>query len=110
MHISSVVPSWGKPIENPRSQSPKGDKLPCHLLFVGLSEAVMHDSDSGIRIDSGMIPLLTGIGIGIKRLENSWNRNRNQAFRVDLESESESDFQCRPGIGIRIGIMKLPEL
>ena len=45
------------------------------------SAPVMHDSDSGIRIDSEMIPLLTGIGIGI-----------NQAFRVSLESESR---HCR---------------
>ena len=43
--------------------------------------AVMHDSDSGIGIDSGIIALLTGIGIGIKHLENSWNRNRNQNQR-----------------------------
>ncbi len=60
--------------------------------------AVMHDSGIGIGIDSGMIPLLlgTGIGIGIKRfrrffLEFCWNRNRNwnQAFWGSLESESE---------------------
>ena len=28
--------------------------------------SVMHDSDSGIGTDSGMIPYLAGIGIGIK--------------------------------------------
>ncbi len=50
----------------------------------------MHDSDSGIGIDFGIIPFLTGIGI--KHLENSWNRNPNQAFRVSLESESR---HCR---------------
>ncbi len=67
--------------------------------------SVMHDSDSGIGIDSGIITLLTGIGIGIKHLENSWNRN--QAFKVSLESESELGFQSKPGIGI--GIKTLPE-
>ncbi len=30
---------------------------------------VMHDSDSGIGTDSGMIPLLAGIGIGIEKTE-----------------------------------------
>ena len=76
----------------------------------------MRDSDSGIAIDSGIFPFLTGIGIriGIKHLENSWNWNRNQALiplalRVSLESESESEssFQSKPGVGI--GIKTLPE-
>ncbi len=53
-----------------------------HTL-VATYNLVMHDSDSGIGIDSGMIPLLTGIGIGIKHLENS-------------------GFQGKPGIGIGI--------
>ncbi len=56
----------------------------------------MHDSDSGIGIDSGIIALLTGIGIGIgiKHLDNSWNRNRNrnQTFGKLLESESEPEI------------------
>ncbi len=44
----------------------------------------MHDSDSGIWIDSGMIPFFagTGIGIGIKNIK----------IRVESESELESDF------------------
>ena len=45
---------------------------------------VMHDSDSGIGIDSGMTPFFAGIGIGIgiKKTKFCWNRNRNrnQAF------------------------------
>ena len=47
----------------------------------------MHDSDSG------MIPVLTGIGS--KHLGNSWNRNwnRNQTFGKLLESESELESE-----------------
>ncbi len=44
----------------------KVGKLKQVVLSKGtLSEAVMHDSDSGIGTDSGMIPFLAGIGIGI---------------------------------------------
>ncbi len=53
----------------------------------------MHDSDSRIGIDSGIIPLLAGIGIGIRNFKKDWN----QASRVSLESESD------------IGIKTLPE-
>ncbi len=64
-------------------------KLKCHhpiacgptgCLRSCVFQSVMHDSDSGIGIDSGIIPILTGIGIGIgiKQLEKSWNRNRNR--------------------------------
>ncbi len=45
----------------------------------------MHDSDSGIGINSGIISLLAGIGIGIRNFKKHWN----------------------PGIGI--GIKTLPE-
>ena len=38
----------------------------------------MHDSDSGIRIDSGMIPFYAGIGIGIKNIKIEWNRNQQK--------------------------------
>ena len=53
-----------------------------YQLSVKYMYSVMHDSDSGIGIDSGIIALLTGIGIGIgiKHLEDSWNRIRNQRF------------------------------
>ena len=53
----------------------------------------MHNSDSGIGINSGMIPLLTGIGIKhLQKLIEAWNQNQN----------------CnKPGIGI--GIKTLPE-
>ncbi len=59
-----------------------------------LRKPVMHDSDSGIGIDSGITPIFTGIRIGIKNIKKLWNLNRNQeyrnqAFRVSLESESE---------------------
>ena len=47
---------------------------------------------SGIGIDSGMIQLLTGIGIGIKHLDS----------RVSLELESETGFQSKPRIEIEI--------
>ena len=36
----------------------------------------MLDSDSAIGNISGMIPLLTGIGIRIRNLENSWKQKR----------------------------------
>ncbi len=68
------------------------------------SMAVMHDSDYGIGIDSGMIPLLTGNGIGIgisvEVCPNLYNQtfatfllelesqSESEAFRVSLESES----------------------
>ncbi len=46
---------------------------------------VMHDSNPGIGIDSGMIPFFVGIGIeiGIKNIKIEWNRNwnRNQWFQ-----------------------------
>ncbi len=40
--------------------------------------AVMHDSDSGIGIDSGITQVCTGIGIN--KIKLCWNRNRNQGF------------------------------
>ena len=57
-----------------------------------LSSGTLGISDARFRfgIDSGIIALFTGIGIGIKHLENSWNRNRNQTFGKVLGSESES--------------------
>ncbi len=41
---------------------------------------VMHDSDSGIGIDSGIshISAGIGIGIGINKIKLGWNRNRNR--------------------------------
>ena len=48
----------------------------------------MHDSNSGIGINSGMIPIFAGIGIGIgigiKNNQIKWNRNwnRNQTFEL----------------------------
>ena len=43
------------------------------------SVPVMHNSDSGIVTDSGMIPIFAGIriGIGIKNIKIEWNRNWN---------------------------------
>ncbi len=40
---------------------------------------VMHNSDSGIGIDSGISQFFAGIGIGtgIKKTKRYWNRNRN---------------------------------
>ncbi len=64
--------------------------------------SVMHDSDSGIGIDSGIILLLAGIEIGIKNFKKPWNRNRNRKFQKALES----DFQSQPGIGIGIRLSK----
>ena len=55
-----------------------------------LSESVMHDSDSRIGSDSVIIPLLTGIGIRIKHLKNSWNRNRNQASLIWVGQSAEA--------------------
>ena len=49
-----------------------------------------------------MIPLLTGIGIGIRHLQMC------PGIGVSLESELESGFQSKPGIGI--GIKTVPEL
>ena len=57
----------------------------------------MHDSDSGIGTNSGMIPFLAGIGIEIKKTELYWNRNRNwnrnrsgiKDFLLESEPESE---------------------
>ena len=54
----------------------------------------MHDSDSGIGIDSGIIPLWAGIGIGIgigiRNFKKHWNNNKFgiRLFGVSLESES----------------------
>ena len=45
----------------------------------------MHDSDSGIGINSGMIPIFAEIGIGIKNIKIKWNW-------LESESELESDF------------------
>ena len=62
------------------------------------SKLVMHDSDSGIGTDSGMIPFFAGIGIGIgiKKTELYWNRNRNRngikEFLLESESEPESEI------------------
>ena len=70
--------------------------------------AVWHRFTESVMHDSEMIPLLTGIGIRIRHLQKSWNGNRNQAFRVSLETELESGFQSKPGIGI--GIKTVPEL
>ncbi len=73
----------------------------------------MHDSDSGIGIDSEISPIYAGIGIGIRDFkcagigtgigiidlspgigvesENlAWNRNWTQEFKKMPESESES--------------------
>ncbi len=63
----------------------------------------MHDSDSdsGIGIASEISQFFAGIGNGIKKTKNYWNRN--QGFRVGIgmesvsfllesESEPESDF------------------
>ncbi len=63
---------------------------------------MMHDSDSG------MIPVLTGIRIGIKHLENSWNRNHT--FGKLLESELESEIlglESESDISISIPTLKL---
>ena len=50
----------------------------------------MHDSDSGIGTDSGMIPFLAGIGIGIgiKNIKTELESD----FWVNLESESELEL------------------
>ncbi len=47
----------------------------------------MHDSHSGIGIDSGVIPFFAGTGIKIE-----WNRNwnRNQGFWVGIGIGVES--------------------
>ena len=50
-----------------------------YLIF----QSVMHDShDSGIGMNSGMIPLFTGIRIGNKACEIPWNGNQNQTFGI----------------------------
>ena len=53
--------------------------------------------------DSGMIPRLTGIGI--KHLENSenlsWHQNRSGINNFLLESQLESGFQSKLGMGIK---------
>ncbi len=48
------------------------------------SVSVMHDSDSGIGIDSGISPIFAGIGtgIGITDFKRYWNRNRNRNQRM----------------------------
>ena len=40
----------------------------------------MHDSKYRVEIDSRMIPLFAGngIGTGIKNIKMEWNRNQNQ--------------------------------
>ncbi len=40
---------------------------------------VMHDSGSGIGIDSGISHI--SAGIGINKVKLGWNRNRNQGLR-----------------------------
>ncbi len=56
-------------------------------------------------INSGIIPLLLGIRIGIKHLKNSWNGDRNQRSVDNVgilpESEWESSFFMQLGIGIK---------
>ncbi len=50
--------------------------------------SVMHDSDSGIGIDSGMIPFFAGIGIGIGT--KNIKIEESESVISALESESES--------------------
>ncbi len=58
----------------------------------------MHDSDSGIGIDSGISKFFAGIGIGtgIKKTQRYWNRigigMESVSFLLESESEPESDF------------------
>ena len=44
----------------------------------------MHDSDSGIEIDSGISTIFAGIGTGIRirDFKRYWNRNRNRNQRI----------------------------
>ena len=50
--------------------------------------------------DSGMIPLLAGIGI--RNTKKAWNWSGIKNFLLESELESESGFQRKSGIGIRI--------
>ena len=86
----------------------EGPKLVC--AFWSLQPVVMYDSNSRKEI-SGIILLLTGIGIGIgiKHLENPRNQNRGRIGNFLLESESESRLWIYPGIRIGIGIKHLPK-
>ncbi len=56
-------------------------------------QPVMHDSDSGIGIDSGISPIFAGIGtrIGITDFKRYWKLEpESESENVVLESESES--------------------
>ena len=68
--------------------SPYLNSLAASLVNFLVLSAVMHDSDSGIRIDSGMIPLLVGIGIVTLHSEksNSWNAVINALMIVFVAS------------------------
>ena len=69
----------------------------------------MHDSDSGIGIDSGITLFLAGIGIGIKKIKFCWNRNGISALLAGIGIRTGIRLLNFPGIGTVIGIKIYPE-
>ena len=84
----------GTPVVIRAAQHCAGPVSSLSFLRFSLWLTVMHNSDSGIRIDSGISPIFAGIGI------RDWNQgiscwNRNQSFEF---SRNWNRNQAVPGI------------